>query len=103
LTTPRQRSDEAPRTHSPGANNEIQLTDGIAQLLGHEPVFAHRFVGTRYDCGSKIGYLEATLAFAAKHPALGAEFRTLLTAAARRLQPPVFTANSPPQLTPVSD
>jgi UTP--glucose-1-phosphate uridylyltransferase len=86
-----------------GANNEIQLTDGIARLLGHEPVFAHRFVGTRYDCGSKIGYLEATLAFAAKHAELGAEFRTLLTAAARRLQPPVATANNPPQLTLVSD
>jgi UTP--glucose-1-phosphate uridylyltransferase len=69
----------------PGANNEIQLTDGIARLLGREPVFAHRFTGTRYDCGSKLGFLEATLAYASKHDELGTDFRALLTATARRL------------------
>jgi len=86
----------------PGTNNEIQLTDGIARLLGHEPVFAHRFEGTRYDCGSKLGYLEATLAYAAKHPELGGDFATLLGAAARRLQPAAGAAGGPPQLTLVS-
>lgn len=61
-----------------GAGNEIQLTDGIARLLDHEFVLAHAFEGTRYDCGSKLGYLEATLAYGLKHPETGAEFRELL-------------------------
>ncbi len=54
-----------------GAGGEIQLTDGIAALLKEEPVLAYQFHGTRYDCGSKLGYLQATLAFALKHPELG--------------------------------
>lgn len=61
-----------------GAGNEIQLTDGISRLLDHEFVLAHAFDGTRYDCGSKIGYLEATLAYGLKHPETGAEFSKLL-------------------------
>lgn len=61
-----------------GAGNEIQLTDGIAKLLEYEPVLAHAFDGKRYDCGSKIGYLEATLAYGLKHPETGAAFRELL-------------------------
>lgn len=61
-----------------GAGNEIQLTDGIAKLLEYEPVLAHAFDGVRYDCGSKIGYLEATLAFGLKHPETGAAFKELL-------------------------
>lgn len=61
-----------------GAGGEIQLTDGIAKLLEYEPVLAHPFEGTRYDCGSKIGYLEATLAFGLKHPETSAEFKALL-------------------------
>ncbi|OSI08972.1 UTP-glucose-1-phosphate uridylyltransferase [Neisseria animaloris] len=61
-----------------GAGNEIQLTDGIARLLDHEFVLAHAFEGTRYDCGSKIGYLEATLAYGLKHPETGDAFRELL-------------------------
>ena len=44
-----------------GAGGEIQLTDAIADLLEHEPVHAHRFAGTRYDCGSKLGYIRATI------------------------------------------
>jgi len=63
---------------TPGAGGEIQLTDAIAALLNEERVVAHRFKGTRYDCGSKIGYLAATVAFARKHPEVGAEFLTLL-------------------------
>lgn len=61
-----------------GAGNEIQLTDGIAKLLEYEPVLAHAFDGIRYDCGSKIGYLEATLAFGLKHPETGSAFKELL-------------------------
>lgn len=61
-----------------GAGNEIQLTDGIARLLDHEFVLAHAFEGTRYDCGSKIGYLEATLAYGLKHSETGDAFRELL-------------------------
>ena len=61
-----------------GAGGEIQLTDAIAKLVEYEPVLAHAFEGMRYDCGSKIGYLEATLAFGLKHPETGAAFKTLL-------------------------
>ena len=61
-----------------GAGGEIQLTDAIARLLEYEPVLAYAFDGTRYDCGSKIGYLEATLAYALKHPETGAAFKELL-------------------------
>ena len=61
-----------------GAGNEIQLTDGIARLLDHEFVLAHAFEGKRYDCGSKLGYLEATVAYGLKHPETGGQFRELL-------------------------
>ncbi|UOO76098.1 UTP--glucose-1-phosphate uridylyltransferase GalU [Neisseria sp. Dent CA1/247] len=68
-----------------GAGNEIQLTDGIARLLDHEFVLAHAFEGTRYDCGSKIGYLEATLAYGLKHPETGDAFREVLKQYAEKL------------------
>jgi UTP--glucose-1-phosphate uridylyltransferase len=61
-----------------GAGGEIQLTDGIAALMGEEAVYAHRFTGKRYDCGSKLGYLQATVEFALAHPQLGKEFRDYL-------------------------
>jgi UTP--glucose-1-phosphate uridylyltransferase len=61
-----------------GAGGEIQLTDGIAELMKHDPVLAYRYAGTRYDCGSKIGYLQATLAMGLKHPETGAAFRQYL-------------------------
>ncbi|MCP2039588.1 UTP--glucose-1-phosphate uridylyltransferase [Neisseria sp. HSC-16F19] len=61
-----------------GAGGEIQLTDAIARLLQHEPVWAHAFSGTRYDCGSKLGYLHATVAYGLKHPEVGGEFAALL-------------------------
>jgi UTP--glucose-1-phosphate uridylyltransferase len=51
-----------------GAGGEIQLTDGIARLMGQERVVAYRFEGRRYDCGRKLGYLEATVALGLKHP-----------------------------------
>jgi len=61
-----------------GSGGEIQLTDGIAALIREEQVLAYRYSGKRYDCGSKIGYLEATLAMARKHPEVGAQFEKLL-------------------------
>ncbi|MGQ0428680.1 MAG: UTP--glucose-1-phosphate uridylyltransferase GalU [Gammaproteobacteria bacterium] len=69
-----------------GAGGEIQLTDGIAALLAREAVYAYRFTGKRYDCGSKLGYLEATVEYALQHPELGAGFARYLEnfVAARR-------------------
>ncbi|MDB5775313.1 MAG: UTP--glucose-phosphate uridylyltransferase [Herbaspirillum sp.] len=57
-----------------GAGGEIQLTDGIAALLKNEAVHAYRFDGSRYDCGSKLGYLKATVAMGLKHHEIGDEF-----------------------------
>jgi UTP--glucose-1-phosphate uridylyltransferase len=69
-----------------GAGGEIQLTDGIAALLADEAVYAYEFEGKRYDCGSKLGYLQANVEFALKHPHLGPEFaRYLAQLAAERL------------------
>jgi UTP--glucose-1-phosphate uridylyltransferase len=62
----------------PGAGGEIQLTDAIATLLTEERVLACRFRGTRYDCGSKLGYLQATVAFGRKHPEVGPSFEAYL-------------------------
>jgi UTP--glucose-1-phosphate uridylyltransferase len=61
-----------------GSGGEIQLTDGIAQLIASEGVHAYRYHGKRYDCGSKEGFLEASVEFALKHPELGAAFREYL-------------------------
>ena len=57
-----------------GAGGEIQLTDAIQELLASEAVMAYRFEGKRYDCGSKLGYLQATVEFALKHPDLKESF-----------------------------
>ncbi|MCH8545007.1 MAG: UTP--glucose-1-phosphate uridylyltransferase GalU [Alcanivorax sp.] len=62
----------------PGAGNEIQLTDAIAALIKEQPVEAYRMTGKTYDCGSKVGYLQATLAYAARHPEVGDAFRALV-------------------------
>ncbi|HEX2237688.1 MAG TPA: UTP--glucose-1-phosphate uridylyltransferase GalU [Gammaproteobacteria bacterium] len=61
-----------------GAGGEIQLTDAIARQLQHEEVLAYEFLGKRYDCGNKLGYLEATVEYALKHPELHARFREYL-------------------------
>lgn len=61
-----------------GAGGEIQLTDGIARLMQEEPVYAYRFDGRRYDCGSKLGYLQATVEYALNHATLGGPFREYL-------------------------
>ena len=62
----------------PGAGGEIQLTDAIASLLVEQQVLAYRFEGTRYDCGSKLGYLQATLEIGQSHPEVGNDFRKYL-------------------------
>jgi UTP--glucose-1-phosphate uridylyltransferase len=65
-----------------GVGGEIQLTDGIAGLLRREKVFAYRYEGQRYDCGSKEGFLQANVELALAHPQLGAGFREYLKALA---------------------
>ena len=66
----------------PGAGREIQLTDAIGRLLREEAVMAYEFEGRRYDCGSKLGYLQATVNLALKHPELATPFRQFLNASA---------------------
>lgn len=61
-----------------GAGGEIQLTDAIADLLKEEQVLAYAFEGKRYDCGGKLGYLQATVEYALKHPELKDDFREYL-------------------------
>jgi len=68
------------RTIGQGAGGEIQLTDGIAALMAEEPVYAYRFEGKRYDCGNKLGYLEATVEYGIRHPELGDQFAKYLDA-----------------------
>tara|TARA_R110000868_G_scaffold8205_3_gene42626 strand:+ start:214951 stop:215811 length:861 start_codon:yes stop_codon:yes gene_type:complete len=62
----------------PGAGKEIQLTDAIAQLLQTHDTFALPFTGKRFDCGSKLGYLEATLDYGVRHPELHESFKQLV-------------------------
>jgi UTP--glucose-1-phosphate uridylyltransferase len=71
-----------------GAGGEIQLTDGIARLLKREAVYAHRFSGRRFDCGNKLGYLQANVEFALDHPVLGRPFREYLRGLTSRLGDP---------------
>ena len=61
-----------------GAGSEIQLTDAIQALLAEEPVYACEYRGVRYDCGNKLGYLQATVEFGLKHTELGDDFRNYL-------------------------
>jgi UTP--glucose-1-phosphate uridylyltransferase len=63
---------------TPGAGGELQLTDAIAAMLKNKVVIANRFSGTRYDCGSKLGYLQATVACGLKHPETKLEFQAFL-------------------------
>ena len=63
-----------------GAGGEIQLTDAIASLLAEEQVLAYRYQGTRYDCGSKLGYLQATVDYGRRHPEVGETFSAYLRA-----------------------
>ena len=61
-----------------GAGNEVQLTDGMAHLIGEQPFHGLRYEGRRFDCGDKIGYLEAQVAFALKRPDLADAVRAFL-------------------------
>lgn len=83
---------------APGTGNEVQLTDGIAMLLQKEPVFACRYNGRRFDCGSKLGFLEATVAFALKDPQLASNFLGVITRAANSASryPASVSASRPP-------
>ncbi len=78
-----------------GAGGEIQLTDGIAALMREEAVYAYRFSGKRYDCGNKLGYLQATVEYALGHPDLGRDFRKYL----QKLDPAAHAAHKPPRRT----
>ena len=66
------------RNLKPGSGGEYQLTDAIQTLLQDEPVLAYEYEGVRYDCGSKLGYLKATIEFALKHPELKDDFEVYL-------------------------
>lgn len=66
------------REQKPGAGGEIQLTDAIAALMQTERVYAYQYEGHRYDCGSKEGFLQATVELALQHPQMGAHFREYL-------------------------
>ncbi|NMM76086.1 UTP--glucose-1-phosphate uridylyltransferase [Rhodococcus sp. SRB_17] len=66
------------RNQPKGAGGEIQLTDAIARLMAHEAVYAFQYAGKRYDCGSKEGFLEATVELALQHPEVGSAFRAYL-------------------------
>jgi UTP--glucose-1-phosphate uridylyltransferase len=83
LLTPRifQKLEQTGR----GAGGEIQLTDAIADLLADEAVYAFEFEGKRYDCGSKLGYLQATVEYGLKHESLGTKFSEYLIAMAQKL------------------
>jgi UTP--glucose-1-phosphate uridylyltransferase len=66
------------RNQPRGVGGEIQLTDGIARLMANEAVYAYQYLGKRYDCGSKEGFLEATVELALQHPQVGEYFRSYL-------------------------
>ncbi len=66
------------KNQPPGRGGEIQLTDGIRELIGKGGVDAFRFEGRRYDCGSKLGYIEATMAAALAHPEFGPSARRMM-------------------------
>ena len=61
-----------------GAGNEVQLTDGMARMIGHSPFHGLRYEGTRFDCGDKIGFLEAQIAFALRRPEMAGKVRAFL-------------------------
>lgn len=68
-----------------GKGGEIQLTDALAQMLAKEAIYALQFAGTRYDCGSKLGYVQATVAYALKHSEIASDFEFYLSEMASSL------------------
>lgn len=76
------------RNTKQGKGGEIQLTDAIAAMLADASVIAHRFIGRRYDCGVKLGYMQAMVAFGRKHPQVGEAFSAWLEATRREMPKP---------------
>ena len=66
------------RSQKPGVGGELQLTDGIASLMSEQSVYSYQYDGKRYDCGSKEGFLEATVELALQHPEVGSRFKSYL-------------------------
>jgi len=69
----------------PGAGGEVQLTDALARMIGHSPFHGYRFEGKRFDCGDKAGFIEATIAYALRHPVIGESVAEILRDFARRI------------------
>ena len=69
----------------PGAGGEIQLTDALARMIGHGPFHGYRFEGKRFDCGDKVGFIEANIAFALEHEEIGGKVRDILRHYAKQL------------------
>jgi UTP--glucose-1-phosphate uridylyltransferase len=67
----------------PGAGGEVQLTDALARMVGRTPIHGYRFEGKRFDCGDKAGFIEATIAYALRHPVIGASVSEILRDYAR--------------------
>ncbi|HPD83111.1 MAG TPA: sugar phosphate nucleotidyltransferase, partial [Alphaproteobacteria bacterium] len=61
-----------------GAGNEIQLTDSMAKLIGSQPFHGLKFAGQHYDCGSRLGFIEANLAFGMADPEIGASVKQII-------------------------
>ncbi|KXU86005.1 UTP--glucose-1-phosphate uridylyltransferase [Caballeronia megalochromosomata] len=80
------------RNTRPNVGGEIQLTDAIGSLLAVEQVLGYRYYGTRYDCGSKLGYLKATVQFALQHPEVREDFEAYLRAEVWALMPDLIGA-----------
>ena len=80
------------RALKPGAGGELQLTDAIASLLREEAVLAYQYDGVRFDCGSKFGYLKATVELALRHPDVGSDFGQWLASRADSLANPPVSA-----------
>ena len=66
------------RNQPKGVGGEIQLTDAIERLMQHEAIYAFQYAGKRYDCGSKEGFLHATVELALQHADVGSSFRDYL-------------------------
>jgi UTP--glucose-1-phosphate uridylyltransferase len=73
-------------SHKKGAGNEIQLTDAIIELAKTKPCFANLFLGKVYDCGTKIGFLKANVAYALSHSDLNKEFRQFTEQALKEMK-----------------
>ena len=69
----------------PGAGGEVQLTDAMARMVGKMPFHGYRFEGKRFDCGDKAGFIEATIAYALRHPVIGTSVAEILRDYARRV------------------